>query len=281
MALAEGRDPEKVAESIERHRVPPATGVVAPGAPGVKWSGYRSAGSLDGAKSKPCYAPRAAPHFPALHAGYQRSPIPRDRAVPEHVDHAVVDRNVRRILRTLDVEIGDQRPCGAAVGGDHRVLVEGPAPRAHPRRDLGIGLAAGRPEAPFVAFALGDDILVAREHVLVGQAFPFAEGDLDQPLVDCVALGWQPQRRAHQVHGLAGAAERARDVAQFRGRPAVAFEQVAQDLAAGDGLQAALGVERHVVPALQPVLGIPVGEAVADVVDDGRGHGRTRDAIAC
>src|SRR5262249_34657275 len=37
-------------------------------------------------------------------------------------------------------------------------------------------------------------------------------------------------------------------------------------------LRTADGVERHVVPALEPLLHVPIGEAVAHVVDDGPWH---------
>src|SRR6185312_2559709 len=62
------------------------------------------------------------------------------------------------------------------------------------------------------------------------------------------------------------------NVVEIRGHTAVAQKQVAQDFPAADGLRAAHGVERHVVPTLQPVLHVPVREAVADIIDDGPWH---------
>ncbi len=34
-------------------------------------------------------------------------------------------------------------------------------------------------------------------------------------------------------------------------------------------LRAAVGIERHVAAALQPLLGVPLGQAVPHVIDDG------------
>src|SRR5262245_32182256 len=112
-----------------------------------------------------------------------RSPVTRDPTAGKHVDHALVDGVVRGVVPRRDPKVGDERPRGAAVGGDHRVPDDGGVPRAHPDGDLFVVLAAGRQEAPFVGFAPGDDILVPRQHVVIGEAFPLAEGDLGQPLV--------------------------------------------------------------------------------------------------
>ena len=51
---------------------------------------------------------------------------------------------------------------------------------------------------------------------------------------------------------------------------AVADEQILQDLAATDRLRTAQGIERHVMASLQPVLHVPVREAMANVIDDGK-----------
>ncbi len=152
--------------------------------------------------------------------------------------------------------------------GDHRVARQRRVPGADPRGDLRVALPAGRQKAPFVAFAPGDDVLVALEHVVVGQPFPFAECDFGEPRLDVVIGRLQAERRPHQFHGRARAHERARHVAQRPRHAAVALEQVAQDAAAADRLRAPFGVERHVVPALQALLHVPVGEAVADIIDN-------------
>src|SRR5262249_53933108 len=100
-----------------------------------------------------------------------------------------------------------------------------------------------------------------------------AERDLDKPLVDRKVRRLEIERRAHDLHGRARASERARDKAELGRRLAVAGEQIAQYLAAARGLRPPFGIERHIVAALQPLLHIPIGEAVADVVDRRRRHG--------
>src|SRR5262249_55060131 len=56
-------------------------------------------------------------------------------------------------------------------------------------------------------------------------------------------------------------------------RAALAAEQVTQDPGTAGGLRTARGVERHVVAALQPLLEIPIGEPVPNIID-----GRSRHA---
>jgi hypothetical protein len=53
-------------------------------------------------------------------------------------------------------------------------------------------------------------------------------------------------------------------------------KQILENLGAADCLRAARRVELHVVSTLQPLLKIPVGETVANVVDDGPWHEFTR-----
>ena len=171
-----------------------------------------------------------------------------------------------------DFEVGDERARGAAMGGDHRVPLDRLVPRPHADGELRVAFAARRQEAPLVGLAPADDVLVARQHVVVGQSLPLAEGDLGQPVVGAIRGGREAERRAHQFHRLSRAHQRARHIVEVGGREAVALQQVAQDVAAADRLRAAFLVERDIVAALQPLLHVPVGEAVADVIEDGQDH---------
>ena len=55
----------------------------------------------------------------------------------------------------------------------------------------------------------------------------------------------------------------------------IAFEQIAQDIATVTGLRASARIERGVTMALQSAFDIPVGLAVADVIDNRRRHQRS------
>src|SRR5262245_52092619 len=52
----------------------------------------------------------------------------------------------------------------------------------------------------------------------------------------------------------------------------IAAEHVLQDRRTASSLRAPRLVERHVMPTLQPLLEIPICEAVTNVVDDGSRH---------
>jgi hypothetical protein len=82
------------------------------------------------------------------------------------------------------------------------------------------------------------------------KAFPLAEGYFRKLRLDAIAVRGKPERRACQLHGRAGAAERARDEVQFGHVAAVAREQFPKNFAAMHGLCAPARVEWDVVPAL-------------------------------
>ena len=145
-------------------------------------------------------------------------------------------------------------------------------PVADPAFDIGIGLAALRRQRPLFGQALGVENRIGGLHFRQGRALPFAIADLAQPRIERVILDRQLQGLAHQLHGGAGAAERARDIRQPHRVMAVACDQLAQDVAGLHGLDPAERVERNVLRALQAAECIPFRLAVADVVDRGPGH---------
>src|SRR5215510_16337990 len=89
------------------------------------------------------------------------SAVSRDAAAREHVNHALVDGVMHGVVPRHDPEVGNQRPGGAAVGGNDRFLGERLVPRAHPGGELRIAFAARWQEAPLVGFAPGDHVAVA------------------------------------------------------------------------------------------------------------------------
>ena len=98
-----------------------------------------------------------------------------------------------------------------------------------------------------------------------------AVSDLAQPVVDRVLIRRQFQTAAHQFHGRAGADQGAGDEVERGLAAAVAREQIGEDDAGLGGLPAAEIVERNILRALQPAQRVPLGFAVANVVD--RRHG--------
>src|SRR5882757_3982324 len=62
-----------------------------------------------------CGSPRTA----GGQMGPTRSRVARHRAVPEHIDYALIDRKVRGVLGGSNLKIRDQCPRRAAVGGNH------------------------------------------------------------------------------------------------------------------------------------------------------------------
>ena len=127
----------------------------------------------------------------------------------ENVDHALVDGIMRGILRRCEREMCNERARGAAVGGNHRILADGFVPIAYSEGHLRIAFAARRPEAPLVGFALSNDMLVSRHDFRIGQPLPFPERDFGKPRFDRVTSGLEPERCAHDLHGLARTHERA------------------------------------------------------------------------
>ena len=108
------------------------------------------------------------------------------------------------------------------------------------------------------------------------EAFPPAERDFREPRVLAVGAGVEPGRGAGQFHRLARAAKRARDEIELRRIDRVARQQVAQDLAAAARLFAPARVDRNVALALQAPFDVPVGFAVADVIEQRRRAHRSR-----
>ncbi len=158
------------------------------------------------------------------------------------------------------------------MGGRHGVAREAQVPVAHARRHGFVALAAGRQEVPLVVLARLDTCRVARAHFRDGVALPGAEGNLGQFVEEPIAVRTETQAGARQLHGLTRAAERARDVVKAGRIDAVAREQIAQHLATMRCLCAAARVERDVLAALQARFDIPVGLAVAEIIEDGCGH---------
>src|SRR5277367_1977259 len=83
----------------------------------------------------------------------------------------------------------------------------------------------------------------------------------------------QTERRAQYLHGFASTLQRTRNIDKAVGATVVAREQIAQQFAGIFRLQSAARVEQRVPAALQPLLGIEIGLAVADVIEDR--HART------
>jgi len=148
------------------------------------------------------------------------------------------------------------------------------------QRHVRVAFALRRSKAPLVAFARRVCVGVLPAQLLGRAAFPGSESDLDQTFVDAIGIGRDTERRAYDLHGGTCATERARDEVEAARIRSVAREQFAQDLAAAARLRAALGVERDIAPALQPALDVPVGLAVADVIEERRGHGRGPRLVA-
>src|SRR5262249_13158600 len=159
-----------------------------------------------------------------------------------------------------------------AVRGDHRVPVDRLVPVAYSNSHLRVAFAARRREPPLVGFTLRNDMFVPRHDYPIGQAFPYPESDYRNLRFDRTTRGPKPERRAHDLHRLARSHERTRYVVEAFRRAAVAAEQVLQDLGAADCLRTAFRVELDVVPTLQPLLHVPIGKAVANVIDDGPWH---------
>jgi hypothetical protein len=66
--------------------------------------------------------------------------------------------------------------------------------------------------------------------------------------------------------------QRAHGVAVIGWQLPVSFDEIAQNFGAYGGLSTAERVEVGVVPTLEPALDVPIGLAVADVIEDGARH---------
>jgi hypothetical protein len=221
-----------------------------------------------------------AGHAGAVRRGRRQAASPPrvagDAARRQSVDHALIDLLVHGRIGRRDAEQRHQGPPGPAMGADHRVALERRVPGPDPQRDLPIVLAARRQELPLVGFPLGNDVGVPQHHLRVGQPLPFAEGYLGQPRLDPVAGGRDAKRGSYDRHGLTCPRQRARHVVEVRGRASFAREQIAQNLPAANGLHAARLIERDIEVALQPAGDVPVGQAVADVIEE---HGSRRGTL--
>ncbi len=192
----------------------------------------------------------------------------------KYIDHRVFDAAARGDGRRHDPQMHQQRPAGAKMGENHRVACHGGMPIADPRQELLIAFAAGRHKVPGVLFAHGQQVRGSGFQVGKGPPVPVAEGHFGEARIKAIAEGIKSERHAHQFHAGAGAVERARDIIEVRRRTAVARQEAAQDFAAALRLGTAGGTQRIVRLALQPLLGVPLGFAVADVIEDGRLHRR-------
>src|ERR1700730_6598122 len=197
----------------------------------------------------------------------------RESALTEHVDGALLDGEIGRAGGCLDAQRHHQRPRRDAMGHRDGVRRQLTVPVADPGLHRGIALAARRRHGPLVTLACRENIGVRRLHLRQRRAFPIAVSDLAQPIVDGGIAGRQFYGARHHFHLRTAAAERACDECQRRPPAPIAGEQIGQNAAGGGRLLAAEIVERNVLRALQAALRVPLGFAMADVVDRRRGHG--------
>ena len=115
--------------------------------------------------------------------------------------------------------------------------------------------------------ALGQSLRSPRLDLGERQAFPGAKRYLDQPIVEAIALRIEIERGADELHGFARAMEWARHVGAISRLTSIDRQQIAQHRAAMGRLAAPACVERRVAMALQALLDVPIGLAVADVVE--------------
>ena len=141
------------------------------------------------------------------------------------------------------------------------------------RQPVGVAFAAQRRHVPAIEVARCKDRRVGVLHLLERKTLPGAIGDLAQAVIDGIIGGIKFQLAAQQFHGDAGAAKRARDIGQRRRIALLLLQQFAQQLAGGDRLLAAFVVEGNILGALKAPGSVPIGLAVADVID--RGHGQS------
>jgi hypothetical protein len=162
----------------------------------------------------------------------------------------------------------------ATMRNRYSVAREAVIPFAHAPRDRLVTLSARRHKVPLVVFARGNALRIAVAQLRDREPFPFSEGDLGQAPVFAVSFRRQAERGAHQRHGFAGAAKRARHVIEIRRMSPDLREPIAQKISAVVGLRAAARVERDVVTTLQAAGDVPIGFTVTNVVDRRRRHRR-------
>jgi len=93
-----------------------------------------------------------------------------------------------------------------------------------------------------------------------------------QTVVERVAAGRQFQLGAHEFHGDACTLQRTCDESEAGRLKALAGEQIGQNSSCMRGLRQAQLIERRFDAALQTAFDVPVGFAVAHVVNGRRGH---------
>src|SRR5690242_6772205 len=120
---------------------------------------------------------------------------------------------------------------------------------------------------PFILRTCGDPLRIARVQLQDRKAFPRPEGDFDEPLFDFISRCRQADFATRDFHRLTCAAKRAADKIEFIRTAAGTVEQAAENNAAVGGLRATAFVERNVISALQTARHVPVGLAVADVIE--------------
>src|ERR1700719_2172048 len=205
--------------------------------------------------------------------------ILRQPFIAEHINRAMLDREISGTFGGLKAERDHQRPRGAAMGDRDRVARQAPIPVRYPGLHLHVTLAARRRHGPLLDLAPREQIGVLRLHLSQRRAFPLAVGDFTQAIVDGVGGKRELQGAAHQFHALPGATKRACNK-RDRGRALpVAQKEFGEDAAGVDRLPAAEVVERDVLHALEPALRIPLCLAVTDVIDSRRGHRGLRSSL--
>src|SRR4249919_1029228 len=167
-----------------------------------------------------------------------RSGITRQPIAFEDIDHALRDIEQGCGSRLRDSEIGDEPARGAAVRDSDCVTRKPLVPFAHSQGYRLITFPTGRNKMPLVLLTRSDALRIARMQLRDREALPLAEGYFRKLRLDAIAVRGKPERRARQLHGRTGAAERARDEVQCGHIAAIAREQFLENFTAMHGLRA-------------------------------------------
>ena len=119
--------------------------------------------------------------------------IPCQLTALKNVNDALGDIEQRSGGRLGDAEMRHQAARGAAMSGRDRVARQAVVPRRHARGDHLVALAARRHEMPFVVLALRDVHGIAVAQLRDGEAFPVAERQLGEALVEGISLRRQAE----------------------------------------------------------------------------------------